>query len=48
MPMIANLFRLPENIISELEIEIEVAEGIEFPMSLQEKLDWAINDEIAR
>ena len=32
--------------MSELEIEIEVAEEVELPLFLQEKLDRAINEKI--
>ena len=44
--MVASLVRIPENIMSEWEVEIEVAEGVESLLSLQEKFDRAINDEI--
>ena len=44
--IVANLVRLSENITSELEVVLEVADGLESPLSLQEKLDRAVNDEI--
>ena len=44
--MVANLVRLIENITSDLEIEVEVADGVESPLFLQEKPYRPINDEI--
>ena len=44
--MVASLVRLPENITSESEVEIEVAEGVKSQLSLKEKLDRATNDKI--
>ena len=45
--MVASLVKSPENISSsESEVEIGVAEGVESPLSLKDKLDRSINDEI--
>ena len=45
--MVVSFVKSPENIsVSESEVEIRVAEDIESPLSLQEKPNRAINDEI--